>query len=29
MSVYLLATLDTKGAEAALVRDRLRAWVWT
>lgn len=25
MSVYLLATLDTKGAEAALVRDRLRA----
>jgi uncharacterized protein (UPF0261 family) len=24
MSVYLLATLDTKGAEAALVRDRLR-----
>ena len=28
MSVYLLATLDTKGAEAALVRDRLRAWAW-
>ena len=25
MSVYLLATLDTKGTEAALVRDRLRA----
>ena len=25
MSVYLLATLDTKGAEAALVRDRLGA----
>ncbi len=25
MSVYLLATLDTKGAEAALVRDRLQA----
>lgn len=25
MSVFLLATLDTKGAEAALVRDRLRA----
>lgn len=25
MSVYLLATLDTKAAEAALVRDRLRA----
>ncbi len=25
MSVYLLATLDTKGAEAALVRDRLCA----
>jgi len=25
MSVYLLATLDTKGAEAALVRDRLLA----
>jgi uncharacterized protein (UPF0261 family) len=25
MSVYLLATLDTKGAEAALVRERLRA----
>lgn len=24
MHVYLLATLDTKGAEAALVRDRLR-----
>lgn len=24
MSVYLFATLDTKGAEAALVRDRLR-----
>ena len=24
MSVYLLATLDTKGPEAALVRDRLR-----
>ena len=25
MSVYLLATLDTKGTEAAFVRDRLRA----
>jgi uncharacterized protein (UPF0261 family) len=25
MSVYLLVTLDTKGPEAALVRDRLRA----
>jgi len=25
MSVYLLATLDTKGAEAALVRDRFCA----
>lgn len=25
MSVYLLATLDTKGAEAALVRERLQA----
>lgn len=25
MRVYLLATLDTKGAEATLVRDRLRA----
>jgi uncharacterized protein (UPF0261 family) len=25
MSVYLLVTLDTKGAEAALVRDRLRS----
>ena len=24
MSVYLLATLDTKGAEAVFVRDRLR-----
>ena len=25
MSIYLLATLDTKGPEAAFVRDRLRA----
>lgn len=25
MSVYLLATLDTKGIEAAFVRDRLAA----
>ena len=25
MSVYLLVTLDTKGPEAAFVRDRLRA----
>ena len=24
MSVYLLATLDTKGPEAAFVRDRLK-----